>query len=247
MNINNLTKLLYMEDSYVLQEKACVVEMKKDEAGKDVIVLDQTFFYPQGGGQPYDIGSITSESAVFRVQEVRFIEGLVHHIGFFEKGSITVGEQVVMAIDETRRLFNRRNHTSGHLIDIAIKQFDPSFIPIKGFHFPQGAYVEYQGLIDELKKTELLGFLQKTVKELIQSQLAVKTQFVSKNELAQYCDFVPPWLPEDKPIRIVQIGENKAHPCGGTHVKNTSEIGNLVIEKVTNKKGNTRISYSLQS
>lgn len=239
------TKLLYLDDSNIFTCSALIIEIKKTEEGKEVVITDQTVFYPQGGGQPYDTGEIVSCTSIFSVEEVRFIDGFVYHIGHFKKGIMHIKEKTNLFVNEARRTVNRRYHTAGHIIDIAIKQFDNRLTPVKGFHFPEGAYVEYQGLIDESKKEELRSVLQSKVDDIIHMELPVSWKVVQKEQLSMYCDFVPSWIPENKPIRIVQIGEFRAHPCGGTHIRNTKEIKKMLIEKVSSKKGNTRISYSL--
>jgi Ser-tRNA(Ala) deacylase AlaX len=243
-NICMGTKLKYFDDSYLFEYEAIVQEIFKDEKGNDVIVLNETIFYPQGGGQPYDQGYIKNNNNQFKVNEVRFIDGKVNHIGLFESGVIKIGDKVVLSIDKSRREYNSRNHTAGHLIDIAIKKIG-SFTPVKGFHFPEGAYVEYQGVIDETQKEEIRNRIEEEVNKLINENINVVTKFVSHQELFELCDFVPEWIPKDKPIRVVKIGDYKAHPCGGTHIKNTKEIGKMIIEKISQKKGNTRISYKI--
>ena len=58
------TELLYMDDSYKLQDSAIYIDIIQTEGGKTALILDQTIFYPQGGGQPYDLGTITQEGNV---------------------------------------------------------------------------------------------------------------------------------------------------------------------------------------
>ena len=84
------TRLVYMENMSLLGIDARVV-VSDEESGKKYVVLDQTIFYPQGGGQPFDQGYIRGEHSVFKVEEVRFIEGIVRHIGAFESGSFNEG------------------------------------------------------------------------------------------------------------------------------------------------------------
>ncbi|MBI4973593.1 hypothetical protein HZC27_03220 [Candidatus Roizmanbacteria bacterium] len=239
------TKLLYMEDSYKLQDTATFIDITQTEGGKTALVLDQTIFYPQGGGQPYDTGIISQGANEFKVEEVRFKDGIVYHVGNFTRGLIEKGAQVTLTVDEPRRKLNRRNHTAGHLIDIAVKNLGLSLTPAKGFHFPEGAYVEYIGLMDEAQKEELRLKIENEVNRLIQLKLPMKARQVTYEELKELCDFVPEYLPKDKPIRIEKIGEYKAHPCGGTHVSNTEEVGKVTIEKLKSKSGNTRVSYKI--
>ncbi len=78
------TKLKYLEDFSLLKSEARVVEVQK-ENDRDIVILDETIFYPQGGGQSYDQGTIESASGKFLVEEVRFVEGVVRHIGKLKK------------------------------------------------------------------------------------------------------------------------------------------------------------------
>lgn len=234
-----------MEDSYKLQDTAQFIDITQTEGGKTALILDQTIFYPQGGGQPYDIGIISQGANEFTVEEVRFKDGIVYHIGSFTRGLIEKGAQVTLTVDEPRRKLNRRNHTAGHLIDVAVKNLGLSLTPAKGFHFPEGAYVEYVGLMDEAQKEELKSKIEIEVNRLIELKLPMVAKQVTYEELKELCDFVPEYLPKDKPIRIEKIGEYKAHPCGGTHVSNTEEVGRVTIEKLKSKSGNTRVSYKI--
>lgn len=240
----NPTLLKYLENSYLFESEAKVLGVSTNETGKIVVILDQTIFYPQGGGQPYDKGEINTATAKFNVEEVRFEEGIVKHIGNYITGSFVGGDSVKLIVDSSVRMLNCRNHTAGHIIDLAVKNIGEKLTPIKGFHFPHGAYVEYQGLINEENKGEIKQKLEKEVNKIIEDSLPIETRLVSKEELSQLCSYVPDWIPADKPTRIVKVGEYSAHPCGGTHVKNTKEVGPIVLE-LKNKSGNTRINYQI--
>ena len=85
------TKLLYLEDFTLLKFDSKVTDVS-EENGRAIIVLDQTVFYPQGGGQPYDKGVIENPSGKFLVEEVRFLEGTVKHIGTFQHNTFIKGE-----------------------------------------------------------------------------------------------------------------------------------------------------------
>ena len=103
------TKLLYLEDFTLLVYDARVIEVYNEEK-REVVMLDQTIFYPQGGGQPYDQGTIESASEKFLVEEVRFVDGMVKHIGKFESGRFSAGEIVTCNVDPARRTLNSRLH-----------------------------------------------------------------------------------------------------------------------------------------
>ena len=81
-----MTKLKYLDDTYLFESKAIFIETKEDEKRK-VVILDETIFYPQGGGQPADHGEIVSKDTVFTVTDVRLDEdGTVWHFGEFKNG-----------------------------------------------------------------------------------------------------------------------------------------------------------------
>jgi Ser-tRNA(Ala) deacylase AlaX len=241
------TSLLYMDDSYIFTGKAKIVEIEILEEGKSALILDQTVFYPQGGGQPCDIGVIKSENSVntFKVEKVGFNLGWVQHIGTAE-GQFKVGDEVVLEIDETRRRFNSRLHSAGHMIDYAAEKAGVTWKPTKAFQFPEGPYVEYEGadLLDS-EKQELIKKIQKNADEIIALGIVVTTMLTTKEELSKYCSFVPDYIPEGKPVRIVIFEGFPAIPCGGTHVKNTKEIGVLKVLDIVSKKGNIRIKYNI--
>src|SRR5258706_14146631 len=96
------TQLIYLENFDVLSCSAQVVETRANEDGRVDITLDQTCFYPRGGGQDWDRGTITSIDGLTEVavDEVRLDEnGLVHHIGKYQKGELKTGETVSGAVD----------------------------------------------------------------------------------------------------------------------------------------------------
>lgn len=116
------TKLLYLKDFNLLTSPATVVDVASEE-GRNIVVLDQTILYPQGGGQPYDQGIMQSPTAKFLVEEVRFVDGIVKHIGKFENGRFARGDAINIVVNEERRRLNSRLHSAGHVVDIAIHKW----------------------------------------------------------------------------------------------------------------------------
>ena len=237
----NPTKLLYLENFNLLTAQVAVVDIINEE-GRDVIVLDQTILYPQGGGQPYDQGSIKSPSAIFNVEEVRFVEGIVKHIGKFENGSFTKGDSVTIIVDEARRRLNSRLHSAGHVVDLAITELKLNWIPGKGFHFPQGPYVEYAGSFEGLDKEKLKADIENLCNKVISGGREVKILFLEIDKMKKACHFDPDYIPEGKPGRVVMFGDFGV-PCGGTHVANISEIKGITIRKVKQEGNNIRVGY----
>src|SRR3989338_11565238 len=143
------TKLLYMEDFNLLVHTAQVIEVTKQD-DRNVVVLNETIFYAQGGGQLYNTGVMETPNAKFIVQEVRFVDGVVKHIGMFESGIFEVGDTVSCKVDEERRKLHSRIHSAGHVIDMAVYELRLPWVPGKGYHFPDGPYIEYEGSLEGL-------------------------------------------------------------------------------------------------
>ena len=237
------TKLLYMENMQLLQADVTVIEVLK-ENDKDVVVLDQTVFYPQGGGQPYDTGVITSETASFKVEQVRFIDGIVKHIGIFEKGTFTPNEIVHCLVEKERRSLHARLHSGGHVIDMAVNELGLQWTPGKGYHFPDGAYVEYSGSLEGVDKEKLKQDLEVIANKFVQEARPTTIQFMSKDEMKTVCKSVPENLPENKPARVVFYGDFGI-PCGGTHVSNLSEIKNITVRKIKQSGEHIKVGYDV--
>ncbi len=246
MENSNPTTLTYLDDAYQTTDNATVVGVETREDELITIYLDATIFYPQGGGQPFDLGSISNASGTFDVQQVRFSpDGLVHHIGIFTSGSLKTGDSVELLVDGARRMLNNKLHTAGHLVDVAMIQAGYDFEPSKGYHFPDSPYVEYKGSIPPEEREEAKLKLEAELETLVHSGDSVKWRTVNgKEALKEDCKYIPDYLPEGKPIRVVTIS-GLGCPCGGTHLRTNAEIGKISIKKIKVKGGNTRVSYRL--
>lgn len=238
------TKLLYMEDMQQLECEA-FVETNENKEGRSIVYLDQTVFYPQGGGQPYDTGTITNGQTTFRVEEVRYADGLVQHIGKFEGHPFMQGEDVTCKVDAERRALHTRLHSGGHVVDMAVNELGYSWTPGKGYHFPDGPYVEYTAELGDETKEAVMEKLNAKIAEILDRGIATEIRFVSKDEMATLCRHVPEFLPKDKPSRVVLYGDFGV-PCGGTHVAQLKDIGTETIRKIKEKPGTLRISYQVE-
>ncbi len=237
------TKLIYLEDFNLLVSDAKVIETTQ-ENGKEIVILDKTIFYPQGGGQPYDKGIIDGSSGKFSVEEVRFVDGIVKHIGKFESGGFKIGEIVKCTVDQIRRALHSRIHSAGHVVDMAVTALKLNWIPGKGYHFPEGPYVEYAGNFDGLDKEKLKTDIENLCKKFIEENRTTKLIFMPKEKMHEVCHNVPEYLPEGKPARVVMYG-NFGVPCGGTHVNNLSEIKQMTIRKIKAEGSNVRVGYDV--
>lgn len=240
------TKLKYMDTPFLYEDTATIIHCDISEEGLPYIVLDETLFYPQGGGQPYDIGTISNETSIFIVQEVRLIDGIVKHFGEFEKGQFEPGDTVTLKIDKDRRVLNSKLHTLGHVIDEAvIKLGHLDWKAGKGYHFPDSPFVEYIGELAPDATEPLKEALQQETNRLLQEDFNVKTFFAAIEDLPKFCREIPDYIPQNKPCRVAIVHGDLGIPCGGTHVKNIIDIGPVKIRKVSSKKGRIKVSYTL--
>ena len=241
------TELLYMVDSYLFEESAKIESISTNEDGRKTIVLDRTIFYPQGGGQRFDIGIISNESATFNVVEVRFVEGQVLHIGNYTNGEFSIGDVAKLQIDKDRRILHSKLQSAGHFIDMGIRKLGYSnLIPAKGAHYPEWSEVEYEGVIPPEEIESVPQKLQQQLDEMISKGCEVKIEMSTKEIAKEKCYILPAELPDNKPIRIVAVWDDLFMPCGGTHVRNVSELKGLKITRVKSKKGMTKVSYVIE-
>lgn len=204
-------------------ENSKVLSIKKVE-GSTHIILEETVFYPQGGGQPYDQGLVWNANSSFIVEAVyKTPEGIVHQ-GHFKKGCFEIGEYVQLQIDAERRELNSRLHSAGHLIDYVIQERALGWKPVKGYHYPDGAYVEYEGELSS-EVEGLRKLLEEGVGEKIALNLQTRTEFLGEG------------------LRKVWFGEEYGVPCGGTHVAQLQDIGSVEIRKIRCKKGRIQVAY----
>ena len=239
-----MTKLLYLEDFDVVESSAAVEKVEQFD-GRDVVVLDQTCFYPKGGGQDYDQGMIATGSVKISVEEVYFVDGEVKHVGAFEAGQLAAGDKVSCKVDQARRSLNTKIHSAGHVIDMAVRGLGYTWIAGKGAHYPHMAFVEYSGEYDGEKKQDYIDQLQSRVDELIERGSTNHIEFMTPDEMTAKGATVPENMPKDKPSRVM-VYDDFAVPCGGTHIKNIADIGQITITKLKKKDGNIRLSYQVQ-
>jgi Ser-tRNA(Ala) deacylase AlaX len=220
------TRLLYLENMYQLTAQAHVEEINTT---KTIIILDQTVFYPQGGGQPADKGFIKSGTGTFEVHSVYSQNGIVQHEGMFQSGYFAPGEIVNLEVQQDLRELHNRNHTSGHLIDYALLNLGYTLESAKAYHFPQGPYVEYVGTLDQQEREQLQAKLEESANNIIKQALAVRVYFLNN----------------DPKKRVMAVTGYAPILCGGTHVHSTQDIKHITIRKIKNEKGNLRVSYAV--
>lgn len=228
------TELVYLKDSYLKELDAEVVQIG------DGVILDRTIFYAASGGQPSDFGKMVG-SLIYGVKDVAKQEEIVHKTDLLPP----VGEKLKLFIDWDRRYKLMKQHTSIHVVSsIAMREFDAM---ITGNQI----YPEYSRIDFNFKdwNSDISRLLQKRVnEELLKNQdvsvLSMKREEILNMEGALKVDLR--LLPPTSILRVVKIGDVDIQPDGGTHVKNTSEIGEIEIYKIENKgKNNKRMYFSI--
>lgn len=235
----------YLEDTELFSSEAIVTEMDEGVGiAVPSITLDETIFYPQGGGQPTDIGTISSGESVFAVDRVSYRDGEIYHSGTVRSGSFRQGDIVTLQIDGERRMRNAKLHTGGHLVMTAVDRL-LRMPAVKGYHFPDGPYVEFMGVIDPDRREAVLASLQSELDSLVAEDSAVSAEFTTPEDLRRDNIYVPAEIPAGKPTRVV-VTSGYRSPCGGTHVKLLGELTGLTIRGIKSKSGHTRISYLIE-
>lgn len=252
----NPTKLEYYAEMWKLQSTATLLSSFLGEDGRHVLILDSTIFHPQGGGQPSDTGFITISGLKFIVHDVRSKDKIVYHFGSFDNiqnGELELklekGTQVFLQVDEVRRKLNSRLHSAGHLLDACMINVGLGHLePSKGYHFPDGPFVEYKGTVPQNELQNKQEELELEASKMIAHGGKVFASVLSYQEAARICGgCLPDYIPQGSTPRIVKLGENPGCPCGGTHVSDISEILSLKVSQIRTKKGMTKVFYDIGS
>lgn len=227
---------LYMDDSY-LKEFEAVIEAVKDDK---FIVLNHTAFYPNGGGQLFDTGFIKNESGEeFKVVFVGKFDGKISHE--VDKPGLKVGDAVQCILDWNKRYSYMRHHTAAHIVSAVLHR--EAGAKITGNQINEDKLrIDFD--LDNFDRDIIQKYIDIANMEIAKNQ-DVKTYYLSRNDamkipgVVKLAGALPPSIDT---LRIVEIGDVDLQADGGTHVKNTSEIGVLSILKAENKgKSNRRI------
>jgi misacylated tRNA(Ala) deacylase len=223
-----MTELLFREDPYVRSCEATVVAVHPEG-----VELDRTVFYPLGGGQSGDTGRM----GAWRVLDTRKRENSVVHV--LEPGATPQpGMKVALELDWDRRYRLMRYHTALHLLGSVVKA------PVTGGRIAEDkAHLDFDIEMEKLVKEAIESRLH----ELIASAVETKASWITDAELDARPDLVKtmsvtPPRGEGR-VRLLEIPGVDLQACGGTHVKNTGEIGRLAIARIRSEgKRNKRVT-----
>jgi misacylated tRNA(Ala) deacylase len=229
----NVTQPLFQQDAY---RRSCIATVI--EAGEGGVVLDGTVFYPLGGGQPGDTGTLRAEDGrEWRVIDARKGEGgRILHV--LEAGAAPpeVGCKIEAAVDWERRHAHMRMHTCLHLLGSVLR-----------YGVTGGQIAADKGRLDFDTQDEIdKDAVTAAVNALVAANHGVRSMWITDEELDRQPELVRT-LSVQPPrgagrIRLLEIPGVDLQPCGGTHVATTAEIGPVVVTKVENKgKRNKRV------
>ncbi len=233
------TELLFLEDAYLIDCTATVVEVTEEG-----VVLDRTVFYPTGGGQPHDTGSLSWEGGTASVTGVRKKGPTVFHT--IDGEAPAAGTSLTATIDWGRRHELMRTHTALHILCGVI--WNEWGTAVTGGNMePLTARMDFE--FDPLPD----GFAER-VTELVNAEIAadrrIEISFLPRAEALADEDLIRTkvnLIPEVvQTIRVVDIVGLDKQADGGTHVATTSEVGHFEITKTESKgKGNKRVRMVL--
>ena len=206
---------------------ALVDELKEGMEG--TILVEETPFYATMGGQVADTGVIRTANAEFVVEDTIKLQGTkIGHVGKMTKGSIKVGETVTLAVDEARRNLIANNHSATHLMQKALRM-------VLGNHVEQaGSLVDPDKLRFDFTHfspmtPEEIAKVEEIVNWEIQNGLDVVTNEMTLDEAKKTGAMALFGEKYGDTVRVVQMGDFSSELCGGTHVKNTSNISAFKI------------------
>lgn len=238
-----MTELMYIKHPGLFEASAQVTHQGDDVKGR-YLVLNQSLFYPQGGGRPADQGEIIAVNASYELFDVRNVDGEVRHYVTVNDTLINPLGDVTVKIDKNRRILNSKYHAAGHLIVAVIEKENPELKAIKGHQFPGEAYVEFDGVVNNVD--DFISRMNPRVSECMATQAIVKTEELSPDDAAAIVQDLPYELPKNKSLRVCHIAGFSPVPCGGTHVSTLEEAASIVIKICKSKKGKTKIDYDVE-
>ena len=239
------TELLFYEDFNQTTFKAKILDVIEKD-GKTCLILDKTVFYPEGGGQPSDIGFITVEDKDFKVKYAEKVGDVVLHYVDSDDLDDLIGRSISGKIDWDRRISLARHHTATHLIVAAAKQ-------VLGDHIWQA------GAQKGLKRSRIdlshykrisqneINKIEKIANKYVMENIDLDINFFTRDEAEKMYGFrlYQGGIVPGKLIRVVKIPTVDVQACAGTHVLRTGDIGPIRINKTERvQDGVERIDFS---
>jgi misacylated tRNA(Ala) deacylase len=238
-----ITTRLYLQEDHCFETDANVVAIQESS-----IAFDQTCFYPGGGGQPPDEGSVRLNSGeVLEIASVHADEDdILWHVAKSPLPAGILGQPARLILNRDRRLALTRYHTVLHVLNtITWRDYDGWITGVQ-------IAVDYSRIDFKLEafSATLCAELERKVNAVLEANHALRSHYISEEEFRQREDLlrtleVKPPISQGR-VRVVEIQGFDAQACGGTHVSSTSEVGKFSIFRTENKgKINKRLYVRL--
>jgi len=232
------TGLLFRDDAYLKSATAQVVAVRDGS-----IELDRTIFYPTGGGQPGDTGTLIRENgeriAITNTRKGEALDQILHICG--GTPTLEVGEPLTLEIEWSRRYALMRLHTALHVMSCVV------VAPVTGGNIsPDKARLDFDIDIAQLNAERI----ERETNELLARSVVTETVWITDEELDARPELVKTMSVQPPRgagrVRLLKIPEIDLQPCGGTHVKNINEIGAIRVLKIRSEgKHNKRVEIAL--
>src|SRR3569832_700564 len=227
-----VTERLYYSDSHLIEFEARVVDLSDRVSGWTAVVLDRTAFYPTGGGQPSDTGTLNGARGVECIDDGD--RGVLHVV---QGTTPSLGEVVRGRVDWSRRLDHMQQHTGQHILSQAF---------INLFNAPTRSFrvLDTSCEIDvELNNpaTEVIERAVELANNVVWEDRAITIRNVTAGEAAELPLRKEPAREGD--LRLIDIEGFDLTPCGGTHADRTGEVGMIAVRSWDRAKGLTRIEF----
>jgi misacylated tRNA(Ala) deacylase len=239
LKLIGMAKALYLEDSYLKECDSLVVSIKDER----FVVLDQTIFYPKGGGQPWDTGKMVKENEEYNVAYVGKFSGEISHE--VDHLGLKVGDKVHCLLDWKRRYKLMRSHTAAHVF--ASLLCTGAGVLVTGNQLEEDK-VRFDFSLEKFDREILEDYIGKA-NQLFAQDIPVKWYELPREEalkipgVIKMAEAFPPDIPR---LRVVEIVGVDKQADGGTHVKNLKEVGQITLLKTENKgKSNRRVYFTL--
>ncbi len=233
-----MDQALYLKDNYKKE-----FETKVKSVNDKFVVLEKTLFYPNSGGQPHDTGKLIDEEGnEYNVVYAGKFNGDISHE--VDSKGLKEGSKVKGEIDWERRYNFMRYHTASHLISGLVYKHEDAIITGNQIKDKKDeARVDFN--IENFNR-EFFEMIEKKANELIKEGRKVNKKLISIEEAKKIPNLVKiaKGLPENiKEMRVVEVENLDIQPCGGCHLDNISEIGEIDIFKLKNKGSDNRRVY----
>jgi len=240
------TRVLYMEERKGQEPDPCYrreFDAHVIERGPDFVILDQTAFYAEGGGQPYDMGVLGWEGGEAKVLRVTKEKGVVRHV----VDRLPAADEVHGIVDWERRYAHMRMHTSQHLMSGLVYRIYAARTVGNQIHADRSR-IDFQPANftpEDLKRVE--DECNRVIASGADVRIFEEDRVVVENKIEDRAlmDLIPQSV---RRLRVIEVGKADYCPCGGTHVKNVREIGPVhVLGKRSKGKETDRVEYELLS